>query len=238
MRSCVWDACFLLPFWPCCDGLCAHLQHLWLIHAIATTVQVRTVRHHSYFSSTWLRSHGTDPSWTPSGDGAGSSERSSANGVQRTARHLCMDHHSHFKFGFTPRLETEALTTAIRWKPFWQRWGYAAVLSQDGQGGALLREGCQAVEVWRRHDRNFGEKLQGCPPIECSHGSCFDHVHPRRSGNAGKEDSQLWAPEMDFKLGTQSRNGSKVVEQAASMARLISPKRTKNVNELQVAVMQ
>ena len=29
-----------------------------------------------------------------------------------------------------------------------------------------------------------------------------------------------------------------VVEQAASMARLISPKRTKNVNELQVAVMQ
>ena len=29
-----------------------------------------------------------------------------------------------------------------------------------------------------------------------------------------------------------------VVEQAASMAKLISPKRTKNVNELQVAVMQ
>ena len=29
-----------------------------------------------------------------------------------------------------------------------------------------------------------------------------------------------------------------VVEQAASMARLISPKRTKNVNELQVAIMQ
>ena len=29
-----------------------------------------------------------------------------------------------------------------------------------------------------------------------------------------------------------------VVEQAASMARLISPKRTKNVNELQIAVMQ
>ena len=29
-----------------------------------------------------------------------------------------------------------------------------------------------------------------------------------------------------------------VVEQAASMARLLSPKRTKNVNELQVAVMQ
>ena len=23
MRSCVKDACFLLPFWPCCDGLCA-----------------------------------------------------------------------------------------------------------------------------------------------------------------------------------------------------------------------
>ena len=46
---------------------------------------------------------------------------------------------------------------------------------------------------------------------------------------------------MDFKLGSQSRNGSlprSVVEQAAAMAKLISPKRTKNVNELQVAVVQ
>ena len=41
---------------------------------------------------------------------------------------------------------------------------------------------------------------------------------------------------MDFKLGSQSRNGSN--KQAASRARLKTPNRTKNVNELQVAVMQ
>ena len=45
---------------------------------------------------------------------------------------------------------------------------------------------------------------------------------------------------MDFKLGSQSQwfKPRSVVEQAASMARLILLKRTKNVNELQVAVMQ
>ena len=37
---------------------------------------------------------------------------------------------------------------------------------------------------------------------------------------------------------TQWFKPGSVVEQAASMARLISPNRTKNVNELQVAVMQ
>ena len=37
---------------------------------------------------------------------------------------------------------------------------------------------------------------------------------------------------------TQWFKSRSVVEQTASMARLISPKRTKNVNELQVAVMQ
>ena len=30
----------------------------------------------------------------------------------------------------------------------------------------------------------------GCPTLECSYGSCFDHVHPRRGGNAGEEVSQ------------------------------------------------
>ena len=37
---------------------------------------------------------------------------------------------------------------------------------------------------------------------------------------------------------TQFFKPRSVVEQAASMARLMSPKRTKNVHELQVAVMQ
>ena len=43
---------------------------------------------------------------------------------------------------------------------------------------------------------------------------------------------------MDFKLRSQSQIVQTRVDQAALMARLISPKRTKNVNELHVAVMQ
>ena len=67
--------------------------------------------------------------------------------------------------------------------------GYAAVLSRDGQGGALLREVAK-LENRRHHDRNLGEELLGCPTLECSCGSRSDHMHPRRGGNAGKEDSQ------------------------------------------------
>ena len=67
--------------------------------------------------------------------------------------------------------------------------GYAAVLSRDGQGGALLRE----VAKLERFEDNTIEILggaSGMSTIECSCGSCSDHVHPRRGGNAGEEDSQ------------------------------------------------
>ena len=85
------------------------------------------------------------------------------------------------------------------------------------------------------------EELLGCPTSECSCGSCSDHVHPRRGGNAGKDDSQC---EPWRRTSSLARSHAMVLspdqwwKQAASMARLISPKRTKIVNELQVAVMQ
>ena len=43
--------------------------------------------------------------------------------------------------------------------------GYAAVLSRDGQGGALLRE------VAKLDKFKDGKKPLGCPTIECSSGS-------------------------------------------------------------------
>ena len=63
---------------------------------------------------------------------------------------------------------------------------------------------------------------------------------PRRGGNAGEEDSQCEPGDglQAWHAVTQWFKPRSVVEQAASMARLISPKRTKNVSELQVAVMQ
>ena len=76
--------------------------------------------------------------------------------------------------------------------------------------------------------------------IECSHGSCSNNVHRgevatlvRRilSVSPGERLQAWFAVVHWFKPRS-------VVEQAASMAKLISPKRTKNVNELQVAVMQ
>ena len=64
--------------------------------------------------------HGTDP-WLQSW----SSERSSANRVQRVTRPLCTDHYSLVKFRLSARPETEPPRS-------WE--------SRDGQGGALLRE--------------------------------------------------------------------------------------------------
>ena len=66
--------------------------------------------------------------------------------VQRAARLLCTDHYSHVKFSSSARLETEpqgsleTLATADYGDFAFRMEGYAAVLSRDGQGGALLRE--------------------------------------------------------------------------------------------------
>ena len=115
--------------------------------------------------------------------------------------------------------------------------GYAADLSRDGQGWCA--EAAKLEKFEDNTNLNLGELL-GCPTIECSYGSCSDHVHPRRGGNAGKEESQC---ESWRRTSSSARSHAMVqaqisVEQAASVARLVSPKPAKNVNELQVAVMQ
>ena len=68
--------------------------------------------------------------------------------------------------------------------------GYAAVLSRDGQGGALLREVAKLEKFEDDTIDVLGEQLLGCPTVERSHGSCSDHVYTRRCGTAGKKDSQ------------------------------------------------
>ena len=56
--------------------------------------------------------------------------------------------------------------------------GYAAVLSRDGQGCALLREVAKLEKFEDNTIEILGEELLGCPAIECSYGSCFNHVAP------------------------------------------------------------
>ena len=72
---------------------------------------------------------------------------------------------------------------------FWME-GYAAVLSRDGQGGALLREVAKLDKFEENMIETLGEDLLGCPTFECSYGCCSNHVHPRRRSNAGKKNSQ------------------------------------------------
>ena len=117
---------------------------------------------------------------------------------------------------------------------------YAAVLSRDGQGGALLRE----VGKLEKFEDNTIETLgrtfwdvqqlsaaMAAALITCTRGEEATLVRRIFSVSPG-DGLQPW-----FAV-TQWFRPRSVVEQAASMARLISPKRTKNVNELQVAVMQ
>ena len=118
--------------------------------------------------------------------------------------------------------------------------GNAAVLSRDGQGGALLRE----VTKLEKFDGNTIETLgrtfwdvqqlsaaMAAALITCTRGEVATLV--RRILSVSPVDGLLaWFAVMQW---FQPRS---VVEQEASMGRLISPERTKNVNELQVAVTQ
>ena len=118
--------------------------------------------------------------------------------------------------------------------------GHAAVLSRDGQGGVLLRE----VAKLEKFEDNTIENLvrtfwdvqqlgaaMAAALITCTSGEVATLV--RRIISVGPGDGlQAWF------AATHWFKPRSVVEQAASMAKLISPKRTKNVNELQVAVMQ
>ena len=126
------------------------------------------------------------------------------------------------------------VTLLFGWK------GCAAVLSRDGQGGALLWEVAKL------------EKFE-CDTIGALELSYWDFQHL----SAAVAAAQVTCPRgqvatlvrriLNVDLGnglhawhavTQWFRPRSVVEQAASMARLISLKRTRNVNELQVAVMQ
>ena len=118
--------------------------------------------------------------------------------------------------------------------------GYAAVLSRDGHGGALLREVAKldkfednTVETLGRTfwDVQLLGAAMAAALITCTRGEVATLVRRILSVSPG-DGLQAWH------AVTQWFKPRSVVEQAASMARLISPKRTENVNELQVAVMQ
>ena len=106
--------------------------------------------------------------------------------------------------------------------------GYAAVLSRDGQGGALLREVAKLEYFW---DVQQLSAAMAAALIMRTRGKVATLVRRILSVSPG-DGLQAWH------AVTQWFKPRSVVEQAASMARLISPKRTKNVNQLQAAVMQ
>ena len=118
--------------------------------------------------------------------------------------------------------------------------GCAAVLSRDGQGGALLREVAKlekfedntiAILVRIFWDVQHLGAAMAAALITCTRGEVVTLVKRILSVSPG-DGLQAW-----FAV-THWFKPRSVVEQAALMAKLISPKRTKNVNELQVAVMQ
>ena len=118
--------------------------------------------------------------------------------------------------------------------------GCAAVLSRDGQGGALLREVAKlekfednTIEILGRSfwDVQQLSAAMAAALITCTRGEVATLVRRILSVILG-DGLQAWH------AVTHWFKPRSVVEQAASMAKLISPKRSKNVNELQGAVMQ
>ena len=117
--------------------------------------------------------------------------------------------------------------------------GYAAVLSRDGQGGALLREVAKlekfednTIEI----GRTFWDVQQLSAAVEAALFTCTSSEAAtlvRRILSVSPVDGL----QVCFAV-THRFKPRLVVEQAASMVRLLSPKRTKNVSERHVAVMQ
>ena len=118
--------------------------------------------------------------------------------------------------------------------------GYAAVLSRDGQGGALLREDAKLEKFEDNTVEIFGRTFWDVQQLSAAVAAALITCTPREVATLVRrilsvspgDGLQAW-----FAV-TRWFKPRSVVEQAASMARLISPKRTKNTNELQVAVMQ
>ena len=118
--------------------------------------------------------------------------------------------------------------------------GYAAVLTRDGQGGVLLREVAKLEKFEDNTIETLGrtfwdvQQLSAAAAaalITCTRGEVATLARRILSVSPGDGLQALFAVTHWFKPRF-------VVEHAASMARLITPKRTKNVHELQVAVMQ
>ena len=118
--------------------------------------------------------------------------------------------------------------------------GFAAVFSCDGQGGALLREVAKLEKfednttetLWRGFwDVQQLSAAMAAALTTCTRGELATLVRRILSVSPG-DGLQAWH------AVTQWFKPRSVGEQAASMARLISPKHTMNVNELQVTVMQ
>ena len=104
--------------------------------------------------------------------------------------------------------------------------GYAAVLSRDGQGGALLREVAKlekfednTIEILGRSfwDVQQLSAAMAAALITCTRGEVATLVRRTLSVSPG-DGLQAWL------AGTQWFKPRSVVEQAASMARLMSPK--------------
>ena len=72
------------------------------------------------------------------------------------------------------------VTLRFGWRAMWQSYHVM------DKGGAPLREVAK-LEIF---EDNTIETLGRCPTTECSYGSCSNHVHPRRGGNAVKKNSQ------------------------------------------------
>ena len=108
--------------------------------------------------------------------------------------------------------------------------GYAAVLSEVAK---LEKFEDNTIEILERRFWDVQQLIAAMAAalITCTRGEVATLVRRILSVSPG-DRLQAWH------AVTQWFKPRSVVEQAASMARLISPKRTKNVNELQVAVMQ
>ena len=122
---------------------------------------------------------------------------------------------------------------------FWME-GHAAVLSRDGQGGALLREVAKLEKLEDETIKVLGMSNWDVQQLGAAmaaarttrtRGEVETLVRRILSVSPG-DGLQAWH------AGTQWFKPRSVVEQAASMVRLISPERIKNVNELQVVVVQ
>ena len=63
---------------------------------------------------------------------------------------------------------------------------HAAVLSRDGQGGALLREVGKLEKFEDNTVETLGRTFWDVQQMSAADGSCSDHVHLWRGGNAGR----------------------------------------------------